>query len=354
MNDPTAKTLPCFLRFGHAYETRPHGGDWILESLGRSLPDKDTASASIEFSTAPAREMTVMEGPVAGSSWAELAFRFGDDLLGARGRALLDGGLDFEVSFVAADIGDSPICMIGSSGSGSSGQMGAMVIMETRPGAVLYYGRRRNLAEDRFIACLRKSHGPEILQEHQAESGGVVLIPPGLPYAPGRGILSYMVSAEKAEAAKRGGRRSGTRVKGNVLTTPISTARAYIKTRGRLQGTNAITWLYASELFCTVRLDLRSEWADAGPGVRDSFVVLSGVQGRALVLGDSETEVIDRGTTLVVSASCKSFRINPAEEGAVILKTWLADPGSEIEKPLREHGCSRREIEGLYGFFGKK
>lgn len=347
--------IPGLVRFEPRCLPGAHGGPWLGESLERAAPD---VSASLELCTGGESPSRVLEGPCQGRDWPELVESFGQGFIGNRPAPVLDA-FEFEVRFEAADRSDGPMRALlpGKKDDDIAAPVEAVVILDARPGSKLYYGRRQSLSEERFKTLIRKSPGHEILEERAAEAGRVFLVPPGLPYALGRGLLAYVVSLSHLEAGIAKGGPSGG-LKGGVIgrdlvCAPVPDSRLYVSQRGWIEGMNAVTWLYATSSFCTVRLDLRAEWREERERVGESFVVFTGLEGEALLNGGGDTEVVTRGRTVIATARCDSLCLNPVPGGAVVLKTWFPHPLSEVERPLRARSISQREIEGLYGFFGR-
>jgi mannose-6-phosphate isomerase len=352
---------PGPLRFGERYEKSAFGGPWLLTSLGRPRLLEGSASASLEFSSSRSSGLRVAEGRAAGKSWLELVGEYGDRVAGRKGLELMETGLALEIRFRAADAAGSPVRLPRARdpeplGRGHPVPWLGLVIIETQPGAKIYCGRRRSLPESQFLSSLRQGLDAELLEEFSAQPGQALVIPPGLPFALGQGVLAYEAEVSEDPVEKTGSRTPpGLGHGGHVITAPVTASRLFAKSVGYLDGRNAVTWLLASRLAAVARLELRAEWSPAtGELVHESFIALTGLEGRALVVAGSETETITRGRTLVVPAGAPSLRVNPGPEGAVILKTWLPDPAREIEEPLRAHGLRLREIEGLYGLPGKK
>ncbi len=347
--------LALLLRLKERYEGGLGEGPLLFEHLARPRLEIGEASASLEFSTHPWPGLPVWEGPLEGRAWPALVKAYGERLAGTLGMALYGGGLGLEVRLRACDKGDSPVRIV-EPGSGrprprkAPRPLAALHVLEARPGSYLYFGRRKNLDADQFKSLLIKSPHPGILREVPAEPGMVLLAPAGLPYALGAGVFAYevLVEPEKTEAPKR---TSYTRIARELLTEPVPAPRAKVAPLGFVEGTNALTWLYASSTAATVRLDLRGAWEDV-PG--KSFAVLTGIYGRALVVAGEYTDYVSKGRSLVLPAERPAATISPESGGASILKTWLPDVNKELEKPLRERGITQREIEGLYGFFGRE
>jgi hypothetical protein len=357
MVDEGQQGLPSLLRLRVSYEDRPSGGPWLLDWLERPRLERSAAAASLEFSSDPNRPLRVAEGPLAGETWPELAARFGERLLGRCLLELKERGLSLDVRFVAAEDMDAPVRLILSPAAGDSGApaLEAVTILEARPGAAVYAGRRRSLPEDRFLSCLRSGPGPELLQEHAAEPGSSLLFPPGLPYVLGRGVLAHAVTLRRTERGEAEGRACAG-IKGPaaaVLRAPLLYSRLAAKSRGWLDGLNAVTWLYAAGPLCTIRLDLRAGFTFPRPAL-SSPVIVTGIHGRALLFAGAEMETVAKGRTVVATAACPSLRVNPETGGAALLLTWLADPATERDQALLARGLSRREIEGLMGVFGKE
>lgn len=345
--------LPAVLRFQPVYENSAPGGPWLIESLGRPRLLAPSASASLEFSTNPDTPSRVAEGPLAGRTWAELMEGQGERVGGSRAAELAAQGLDLEIAFRAADVADSPLLLVAPLPAGT---VSAVVTVEARPEAKIYGGRRRDLPEDQFLRLLKTSPPREILQGTPAAPGQVILAPGGFPYALGQGVLVYeaRIAARKSGASETG-RRSGRHPDPGLITAAVPASRLAVQGLGYIEGRNAVTWLDASEWLASVRLDLRAEWVqERPPDSAAGLIVLTGLHGRALLIAEASTEPLSRGQTLIVTAACPRFRINPAADGAVILQTWLPDFPADIERPLRSRGISAREIEGLFGFFGRK
>ncbi|HUT52505.1 MAG TPA: hypothetical protein VM658_03865 [bacterium] len=343
-----SEKIPALLRFRPVYEGGPGAGPWLISSLGRPGLDQRDAAASIEFSQDPSRPSAVLEGPLAGRRVIGLAADFGADLVGPMGLSLIEQGLAFTARLVAADAADLPLRLLrpaaASAGAAEAVPAEAVAVLEARPGAMVYYGRRRDLGAGRFSTLLMKNPGAEILEGHPAQSGQAFAVPAGMPYVLGRGVMAYVagVEASSGKAVKAGA---------GLITEPAPVSRVFIRGLGFLDGMNAVTWLVAAGPLAVARLDLRAEWEDEwkGGGPRPGFVLLTGLSGRALLTGAGETETIARGVTVMAAASCRCFRLNPGPEGASILKTWLSDRAAEIERPLLQRGLTRKEIEGLYG-----
>lgn len=343
--------LPSLLRLRECYADRPQGGPRLLDWLSRPRLDRAAAAESIEFSTDPARRLVIAEGPLAGESLAALLDRFRDELGGRLLAELLDRELDLETRFACADAADFPVRALLA---GKDPVAEAVTVLDAAPGACLYAGRRRNLPEDRFVSCLRQDPGAELLQEHAAEPGSALLLPAGMPWVLGRGALAHVAAVKRAEGGAVEGRNcAGLRgPAAEALRASVHFSRLLAKSRGWLDGLNAVTWLYAAGQLCSARLDLRAAMSwPRRPG--ESLTVVSGLSGSALVFAEGQMETLGRGRTVIVSADAASLRLNPESGGASVLVTWLAEPGPERDAPLLAHGFSRREIAGLAGIFGE-
>lgn len=357
--DPAGEGPQFLFRFEPSLESGPGAGSWLRELLGRASLEPADAVSSLELETRPGSRLQVMEGPAAGRSFFELASELGPGFAGLRGEQLAALGMGLSLRLSAYETGDSPVFMIrpGPAPSKRSAPTpgAALVILEAGPGAKVYYGRRKSLSEDRFRSLLLKGPGLEILEERPALAGQTLLVPPGLPYALGRGLFVYEAAVEVAgrEARSRGLKISdlGPRAR-HAVTAPAPRSRLFVKGRGLVQGMNAMAWLYAMSHVCSVRLDLREEFEENRPE-GESFIALTGLRGRALLMAGGEISTIAPGDTRLVAANCPRYRIAPESEGAAVIKTWLPDPVDEIEKPLRNYGLSQREIQELYGFFGQ-
>jgi len=347
---------PCLLRFEPVYEREEFGGGLVIHALGRPGGD-GTESACIEFSTDSAKKLKVSEGPFGGLTFSELYEKFGPDFGGVRTEELIEHSLCLTVRFAGAGASDTPMRAIERAGDceKGSGAGEGVVVLEAPAASSIFLARRRNLREDRFFTLARGGRSHEFMQEREAEPGRSFLVPPMMPYALGRGVLAYIVSAEKEGGGSFSEYGSGKRSVRGLETRTVPDSKLYISGMGRLYGGNAMTVLFATGLFATVRLDLRSEWRDrpAVDGPRPSFTVLTSVYGQALLTAGGETEVLRPGSSVVVSARRRSFSINPGPGGVTVLKTWLPYLYAEIEKPLTAAGITTREYKALFGPFAK-
>jgi hypothetical protein len=339
--------LPKLLRLEPVYETDRSSGPWLLESLGRPGLSERSASASVELSTGRKSGCRVLEGPLSGRGLAGLIMDFGEELAGPLALELIDRGFLFEVRFSAADTDDGPLGMLRPGGHDDM-TAEAVLVLESRPGAFLYCGRGRNLPKERFAAMLGRSPGLEALAEHEAEAGLAFAVPERMPYALGRGVMAHVATVKPARSGNKASFRE-------ALGDTAPRSRLFIRSLGFIEGGNSTAFLYRAGPLCTARLDLREQWSDdaAGEVFRPSFLVLTGLHGRALLIADDDTEAMERGRTVLVSACCRELRINPGPEGAVILKTWIADHDVEVEGPLLDHGITRSEINGLFGLLSQ-
>jgi hypothetical protein len=337
------------ISFQPRYHGGPEAGEWLARRLARPGLAGGAGWASVEFATD--EHAVAAEGPHADRTWPELTARFGADLAGSKGLELAERGLVLSVAFAGAPAG-SPVLVVREAPARgdkqSLGPAAAWVVVEAQADSRNYFGRRRGLADSEFVAQFRRWPGVEALEDHRAESGQVVVAPPRLPHALGKGVVAYY-AAVRTQGDE--GVMSPTRTL-DPLTAAASEARLFVRSIGYIEGMNAVTWLCAASHFAVVRLDLRAPRQERmRPG--SSFVVLTALQGTGIITSGAETETLAPAKTIVVAASNDGFRLSPGSEGLSVLKTWVPDHASEIEQPLFDQDVTRRELEGLFGFFGR-
>jgi len=353
--------FPPLLKLQESYEHENWGGEYLGKALFRSMFLKGQASSSIEFSTSPFTELKIMEGPFLGTKASKLIEDHPDAFLGKTALDHLGENLSFEVRFLGADSSQTPVYIIepeikeGTKKKYGPKPSAGIVIVEASPNSKIYYGKRRNLDDKKFASLLRMSPDLDVLQEYSANPGQAFVIPPGLPFSLGEGILAYCMcihsqsspSLKKLEAGKSTVKKGGD----TVTSVTLPPKKLFIDQRGWIEDQNALCWLLASGGAALTRLDLRSEWTLKNSG---SFSVLTCLSGSALLNADGELETAQHGSSVIVTASCKEVRINPGPQGAVIYRSWFPDFVDEMEKELVVKGFSAREINGLFGFFGKE
>ncbi len=354
MNDEKSKT-PALMTLAPRYLAGRGGGPLLAERLKRRADAPPSAWASLEFSTEASAGTSAADGLEAGVNLADLDREARDALFGSLASDLARAGLSFDSRVVTFSGKDAPILMNppgeGDDKKGLSLVKSMVYVLEARAGAKIYYGRRRDLGEEEFLSSLRKGPDPGLLQEFKAEPGQVFSAPAGMPLAMDKGVLAVICGAhhQGAPLADAGIEKVG--VKG-IITVSIAPSRLFINGLGYVDGPNFVTLLFAAESFAGARLDLRGEYEESlRPG--SSFTLLTGLGGRALVTAAGEVEPIEEGRTALVSAASDGFRVNPEPPGASFFMVRLIEPEADLEAPLTEKGFTRREIESLYGFFGK-
>jgi mannose-6-phosphate isomerase-like protein (cupin superfamily) len=347
------------LKFHELYEYENWGSEYLGKALLRSTFLNGLASSSIEFSTCPSSDLKIMEGPFVDEFVSVLGDDHPEQFLGKRAVDYMGDELCFEARFMGTDLSATPVYIFEPDISGSgkkdkSGSAAGIVIVDTFAGSKIYYGKRRNLEDKKFSSLLRISPDLDILQEYSVGPGQAFVVPPGLPFALGSGVLAYVVSVHSKNTpclTRLLAGRSTVKKGGSMVTSlTLPPKKLFIEQRGWIEDQNAVCWLLAAGGFGVMRLDLRAKWKLQNNG---AFSIFTCISGTALLHADDELESISQGKSLVVNANCQDIQINPGPEGAVILRSWFPDFIGEMEKELGQKGFSAREINGLFGFFGK-
>ena len=103
--------------------------------------------------------------------------------------------------------------------------------------------------------------------------------------------------------------------------------------------------LAASPYFAAEKVDVDGAWSDEAAG-RDSFLIVTCLEGEGTMVNGDISEPLERGATLVLPASAGSYRV----EGSVgLIKFWVPDIEGEIVPVLQAAGHSEETIRQLAG-----
>lgn len=180
------------LKFVPIVKALPWGGLRLNELFSKTLPDDLPYGESWEIVDLPEDQSVVTEGPLAGSSLAELVENRKDELLGET--SLLMGR--FPVLFKLIDAKETLSVQVHPDeqtaawlGRGARPKTEAWYILHTDPGAGLYVGLNEGVDKDQFRKALESGNLKELLHFVEVKSGDFIFLPSGTLHAIGGGIL---------------------------------------------------------------------------------------------------------------------------------------------------------------------
>ena len=351
------KVEPYPLRLAEIWKSKIWGGRNLETVLGKRLPEGELVGESWEVSDRPGNVSEVTNGACAGRNLHELVEAWGSALLGRaqpeRGRfpllyKFIDANQVLSVQvhpddMLAAEFGEPDV-----------GKTEMWYVLAARPGARLVGGVDPDATVETFRNAIESNALEPLLVDVPIRAGDALFVSSGTVHAIGEGIvlaeiqqnsdLTYRVydwgrvgqdgkprplHIEKALKSIAFGRTAPGIVR--PLDIPADGARRQI--------------LAASPYFAAERVYVDGIWNDEPHG-RDSFVIVTCLEGEGTMVNGDISELLEPGATLLLPASAGSYRV----EGSVgLIKFWVPDIEEEIMPVLRAAGHSENAIGQLAG-----
>lgn len=177
------------LTFEPILKERPWGGR-RLAALGKHLPGPGRYGESWELCDLPGDVSLVAEGPLRGTSLAELRASRAAELLGP---AALDGG-SFPLLVKYIDAAEKLSVQVhppaeAAARLGGRPKSEAWLVLEAEPQALLYVGLREGCGAREYEAALGEGRIEDLLRPLPVRPGLLVPVPPGTVHAIGAGVL---------------------------------------------------------------------------------------------------------------------------------------------------------------------
>ncbi|MEZ4636436.1 MAG: type I phosphomannose isomerase catalytic subunit [Caldilineaceae bacterium] len=181
------------LQFAPVFKDYPWGGRNLETVLGRAIPSGIVAE-SWEISAHPNGQTKVINGPLTGSTLAEIQQSLGIDLVGERNRRALDLG-KFPLLIKLLDANEwlsvqvHPDDAYALAHVDEFGKTEMWVVLYAEPGAELIYGLKPGIDRASFAESIAQGRSQDALNRVHVQAGDVVFVPAGTVHALGPGII---------------------------------------------------------------------------------------------------------------------------------------------------------------------
>jgi mannose-6-phosphate isomerase len=197
-------------------------------------------------------------------------------------------------------------------GPGAVGKTEGWYFIEAAPEATILLGARPEASAQELLAGLQAGHVAHLLQRRHVQAGDACLVEAGTLHAVGPGVLVYEIQ-QASDITYRCDDWGRPATAGRALHTRQSIEVAHL---GPWTGQVTSSVASAAEdvlLRCT-KFVLEHTWASAGTWIerdtrRSSVHVLTGVSGPLIVQGQSWSESVDAGESLVIPAAVGAYRV---------------------------------------------
>lgn len=181
------------LQFAPVFKDYPWGGRNLETVLGRAIPPGIVAE-SWEISAHPNGQTKVINGPLTGSTLAEVQASLGLDLVGKRNRHALElGKFPLLIKLLDANqwlsVQVHPDDAYALAHVDEFGKTEIWVILHAEPGAELIYGLKPGIDRAAFAQTIAQGRSQDALHRLPVQAGDVVFVPAGTVHALGPGII---------------------------------------------------------------------------------------------------------------------------------------------------------------------
>jgi mannose-6-phosphate isomerase len=271
----------------------------------------------------------VANGPLAGASLAELAKRFGRDLVGAtaplpdRFPLLIKFLFPREKLSVQVHPDDEAARALGQ----PCGKTECWYVLQAEPGARVALGLKAGVTKSDLEQAIRETRAEQVLNWLEVHPGELIYVDAGTVHAIGGGLLliEAQQSSDTTFRLYDYGRPRELHVEQGLKVVKERTRAGKIR---RLAGSNGSELLVEAPCF-----QIRSErkefcFEPAGEGSASCLVALSGCG--VLEWEGGDPLAFARGESVIVPACLGGFRVRPQWEMEVF---WARVPGGGIAEP---------------------
>lgn len=294
---------------------------------------------------------TIMNGPLAGRTLADVTQAYGAALVGMRTADRY--GADFPLLAKFIDAGDRLSIQVHpddayahsrEAATGFHGKTEAWYILHAEPGAEVTYGLARPSSREEFARAIESGEVEQLMRRMPVQAGDVVFVPAGTMHAINAGIvlfeiqqksdLTYRVYDYGRRDAKTGQPRElhieksldvmdyEPSPRGTVPPLPLGAGREL---------------LVACSLFALERWTLASEQAlttDAG-----TFEIWTVIEHMARLQWAGGELALRRGESVVLPAALGNYTLLPGDAGQPqLLRAYVPDLERDLVAPLETQG----------------
>lgn len=347
------------LRFKEILRDYGFGGRWITEVFEKEgLPEDHRVAETWEVVDRPGESSEIINGPLAGQTLHDALAQYGARLLGADVVARTGDRFPLLIKFLDASnpLGEqihptdeqAPLFKRGD----DPGKTEAWYMLHTRPGATIHCGCKPEVDRAALIEALKQKASRDCMVEYEVQPGDSFLLYANTMHYSHGGVLFYEIMqnsditvglnrvpddpAERDQRAEEMADWIHLEAPFDCKTRQVTVAR----------GANRQTYVFACRYFCLERWDLAEPLKLTPDGLR--FHVYSLIEGHATLRYGDQVERLVSGNSFLVPAEMLPLTIEP-EGQAALLRAYVPDLLADVIAPLRAHGVSDAEIEGLGG-----
>jgi mannose-6-phosphate isomerase len=355
--------MPCDhglspLIFDPVFKEKVWGGRALERRLNKNIPHGLSIGESWELSAIPGNESKALIGPFARQSLATIFKSEQSRLIGDRhfrSFPLLYKFIDSnEKLSVQVHPGDQEAT---KDSSAIFGKTECWFVVDAKPGAEVICGFKAGVGLQDVKDAIASSRLPELCNHLPIKPGEVIFVPAGTVHALLEGVLIYEVQQTSDTTFRL---YDWGRVDKNGVSRPLHVRQSLQALDMKYHDKHTIAAVAIDRekpLYHAIRAACRyfalEEYRSETPlqfalSPKNSFQVVTVLNGELKYSGVSGREKIAKGETLLVPACLGSLNLN-ADEPTHFLVSYVPDIAEDIIKPLLQKGVSREAIAGLGG-----
>ncbi|MTI21174.1 mannose-6-phosphate isomerase [Fulvivirga sp. RKSG066] len=321
------------LTFKTIFKEKIWGGDKIKTVLNKDFAPLSNCGETWELSAVDNEVSKVANGALAGKGLDELITTYKEELIGKSVYEKHGTQFPLLVKFIDANA-DLSIQVHPDDhyarqfyGPQASGKSEMWYVMQADEGASLISGFSKPTDKEDFRKRLQLSRIEELLNQEEVAAGDVFYVPAGRIHTIGKGLLIAEIQ-QTSDTTYRVYDFDRTDANGNKRELHIDKAvevmdyevKDNYKT-GYETNLNATSPILDTPFFVVNKLKIDQN-NDRDYSSLDSFVILVGLEGNAVVNCDSGEQKIGKGDVFLIPAAMKNLSINPVES-AELLEVYI-------------------------------
>lgn len=347
------------LRFQPILKEKIWGGRSLERVLGRSLPPEAQIGESWEVSGYGSDRSVVSNGPLAGTELHQVMADHGITLVGRSGT-----GEVFPLLYKFIDAHDKLSVQVHPNDRQAReyewdkrGKTECWYIVHAEPGTQIIVGFKPGVTKAAVADAIREERLQELLNYLDIQAGDVLLMPAGTVHAILGGTVIYEVQ-ETSDATLR--LYDWGRVDSRGTSRPLHVEESLKVLDTDFHTEHKITPLpiqdtenmrrrmrVACRYFALEEYLFRRNYMFTLPA-RESFQVITVIEGAATITTEHGQTHAGRGETLLLPAALVETRVEGSERTTALV-SWVPQLFTEIVEPLQRVGIDKERIAALGG-----
>ncbi len=226
-------------------------------------------------------------------------------------------------------------------------------IIDTKPGAKLVVGLKKDVTREKFLRAVKENHLEECLLQVEVMPGDVINIPAGTIHSIGEGIVIAEIQQTSDityrlfdyNRVDRNGVGRQLHLDKAIDVINFKNENRNIKCEGvkvKVNEACSKTVFVANRYFACERYELSGEVVEKCDGSK--FYIYIFVEGNGVIKAEKANVKVNAGETVYLPAALGEYSVSGKLKA---LKAYIPDLISDIVNPMRNAGCANSQIYKL-------